>query len=262
MLSCPDCNHELTTTRIETGAPGGTIDVDRCANCGGVWFDHFEINRLPTHEAVRLSNLPTHTLPNPLTSPGKCPHCGIALTRLVATSVPPDSRVLHCSLCRGNWVSKKELVKVKSTQDSKLGRLKILGVPLPSLSAILIPLLIVVFLAGSVPVTLNLLKRANETRIRARELIATPTIIPVETEGLSRSVVLTFTSTIPVRSQIALKSPQVTSIRILPISTTAKLLHVLRITDLSPKTSYDYTIKTWDENGVETQSETYTFTTL
>lgn len=261
MLSCPDCDYELTTTRIETGAPGGTIDVDRCPYCGGVWFDHYEVNRLPAHEATRLSNLATlASTPHPKGTE-KCPHCGVMLTRLVASSLPKNVRVLHCSHCRGNWISKVELSRVKAEQQKALTRFKVLGVPLPSLSAVLIPILIIAFLAGSIPVTLSLIRRTKETRLRAREIIATPTVIPIDSVGAERIVLISFTSTIPVRSSIVLKGGQVTSPRVLTVSDTARLLHVIRLTDLASQTTYTYSIRAGDEQGQEISSEQFTFTT-
>lgn len=261
MLSCPDCHHILAATRIETGATGGTVEVNRCPFCGGVWFDHFEINRLPAHEAIRLSGLVSEGEVAKLVGTNTCPHCGITLTRLTGSAISSDTYVRHCSHCRGNWVSKKDLVKVKHMQNSLVKKFKILGLPIPSLSAILIPVIVLVFLIASIPFTLVSLRRINETRIRAREVIGTPSVIPVTSEQGRQMAIVSFSSNIPVTSEMTLVSTHITSPRILPMSQTPKLLHIIRLTDLSPQTTYTYTIRVRDEQRVTTTSPQYSFVT-
>lgn len=261
MLSCPDCNHELKATRIETGAPGGTVEVDRCAFCGGVWFDHYEVNRLPTHEALRLSSLVTEQEMEKLVGSGVCPHCGIKLTPLSGSWVGNQASVLHCSHCRGNWISKKDLTKVKTLQDARLKKFKLLGMPLPTLSAILIPLLILAFVAGSMPLTIRFFRGQNEMRIRAKELIGTPIIIPVQDQGATRIVVISFTTSVPAQSFVELSGSPITSVRTLAVSETPKLLHTIRLTDLPPQTVYTIRIKIVDADGKESISTPFTFGT-
>ena len=46
-LDCPNCHHTLTKLDVGT-AP--LAEIDQCENCGGVWFDHQEMDHL---EALR-----------------------------------------------------------------------------------------------------------------------------------------------------------------------------------------------------------------
>lgn len=44
---CPDCGRILVRASLtETETAGDRFHLDRCANCGGIWFDHGEWNEL------------------------------------------------------------------------------------------------------------------------------------------------------------------------------------------------------------------------
>lgn len=43
-IDCPNCHHSLT--RLDVGGPAPIAEIDQCANCGGIWFDHAEMEHL------------------------------------------------------------------------------------------------------------------------------------------------------------------------------------------------------------------------
>ncbi len=47
-IDCPNCQHMLT--RLDVGGPTPIAEIDQCENCGGIWFDHAEMEHL---EALR-----------------------------------------------------------------------------------------------------------------------------------------------------------------------------------------------------------------
>ena len=261
MLVCPDCNHILTEEAVPTDAPGGMIHIYRCTNCGGVWFNHFDINRFPTYHAIRLAGQMSREELTKTTGLNRCPHCNVPLKPLTAESLPDTAHVRTCPICRGHWVSKKDLVRIKKNQDELLIRAKLINIPLPTIYSVLIPLLILGLITAAVPFTVNRLKKSQESQIRARELIGTPIVIPIETGKTTRAIFMSFSTASPVTSMIELRSPQIAKPQILPISTTLKKLHTLKLTDLKAQSSYSYKIITVDANGVKTESAEYQFTT-
>lgn len=52
---CPDCGRILVRAAlasVDSGAGEGPFYLDRCANCGGIWFDHGEWNELAADEEL------------------------------------------------------------------------------------------------------------------------------------------------------------------------------------------------------------------
>lgn len=54
---CPDCGRILVRAALGTASDsesgdGGAFYLDRCANCGGIWFDHGEWNELAADEEL------------------------------------------------------------------------------------------------------------------------------------------------------------------------------------------------------------------
>jgi len=55
-MLCPACGNILQKLSVTT-KQGGRFEVDHCGRCGGTWFDPYEINRIPYHEVMALSQL-------------------------------------------------------------------------------------------------------------------------------------------------------------------------------------------------------------
>ena len=261
MLVCPDCNHILTTEAIPTDAPGGMITFNRCPYCGGVWFNHFDINRFPTYHAIRLAGQAARGELLKLSGTNRCPHCGVSLQPLNAESVPDTVHIRTCRVCRGHWVSKKDLVTIKKHQDQNLIEAKLSTIPLPSIYAVLIPVLIIGLVSLSVPLTINRIRQTQESQIRARELLSTPMVIPIETTGKTRSALISFSTSQLGTSMLELRSSQFAGTKQLAVSTTPSSLHTIKLVDLTPNSIYSYRLIITDQNGVKTASSEYQFKT-
>ncbi len=258
MLICPDCNNLLNEETIPTDAPNGIVQIDRCPNCGGVWFDHYEINRIPTYYAIKLSNEPVIG-EKVLIGRGLCPHCSVKLEKLTAESLSEKSHVMKCPHCQGHWVSKKELVQVKKHQDQLLSAFKKINIPLPSIYAVAIPILLVGLTAVLIPAAIN--EQHTQNNIRANQIMTAPVVIPLEITGNARDILVSFSTAKPVTSTIVLKAPERAQVLTLTINQTPSLLHTIKLTGLFPGTTYTYVVKVVDEHGVETVSEEYEFRT-
>lgn len=50
-MKCPKCGHDLHTIKLQD------LDVDRCVNCGGTFFDAGEMEQILAHEHPVLNRL-------------------------------------------------------------------------------------------------------------------------------------------------------------------------------------------------------------
>jgi len=135
-MNCPKCGNVLISKTVKTAA-SGSIEVDLCETCGGVYFDRGEVNRITKQDADRLSNTHTHGTMHDGTN--HCPKCGASLERYWGESVPSDVYVLRCPDCSGTWFSHDELQKFKDAQSAKINYFRTWKIPLSSLSSVLIP---------------------------------------------------------------------------------------------------------------------------
>jgi Zn-finger nucleic acid-binding protein len=83
---------------------GGEVELDRCRECGGVWFDAGELADATSKTVNRSAGASTRS----------CPACGAKMQLGRLTGGPP---VDHCPSCRGTFVTESalETVAVKRT---------------------------------------------------------------------------------------------------------------------------------------------------
>jgi len=99
-MDCPRCSVELSEVPREDGA------LHRCADCGGLWIDVPDLNKILLH-----ANLPALTaiggFANPDEMTGMCPACSVDLMVVEGgerKSVAYDT----CESCGGIWVDGEE----------------------------------------------------------------------------------------------------------------------------------------------------------
>jgi Zn-finger nucleic acid-binding protein len=118
--TCPDCRTTegltdgtdrpvvLVPVTLEAptrpGTPSVSVEIDRCASCGGVWFDYGEA------EALTKRALPFEPLADAATS-RRCPTCGLSLTPGL---LPEVTTVEVCTACRGAWFDYEDLKLLQS----------------------------------------------------------------------------------------------------------------------------------------------------
>lgn len=144
MPHCPDCGKDLIEISFETET-AGKIHCWYCSNCGGSFFEHWDSNLLTLSDIKnQLSRLfkqeaeVSNINPTP-----KCPLDGTYMARVESQAVPKDIRIFFCETCRGNWFPKDELVKFKEKQRGKIEEFKRLGIPIKSVFAVFLPLVII-----------------------------------------------------------------------------------------------------------------------
>lgn len=254
-MVCPNCNHNLTPLTIKTEG-NGKLEIDHCYFCGGVWFDHFEINRFPLTHSLHLLEVTQKSFKQELSGSGKCPKDSTNLKILKTDSVPQDITVLSCPKCGGNFISKVELANLKIAQKVKLDYFKTWKIPLPALSTVLIPVVLFIATVG-VFLTVRNVQQNQEARIKAQELIGTPTIVVSE----RNSVLVSFSTNVPVLSTVVYKSEDEKEPHTIPVGEQRQKTHTVTLQNLKPRMKY--TLKIYVENipGEVLSSPTYTFTT-
>lgn len=118
-MNCPKCEsaelQEATVPLADRSVPGPgdettILEIDRCPECGGVWFDADELDKylgaklkvppLPPAPPARAAELDAKR--------GNCPRCAVVLDRRPARSNPRVT-VDACGKCAGVWVDGAEL---------------------------------------------------------------------------------------------------------------------------------------------------------
>lgn len=256
MLLCPNCNHNLTPLVVKPD-PSSSLELDHCYYCGGVWFDHYEINRLHYEQAKKLLTQGKTNDTKMFDGKGMCPRDGTKLAFQNGESIPPDVGVLKCSQCGGNFVSHKDLISLKKAQKIKLDYFKTWHIPVPALSSVLIPAIVFTIATAGVFLTVRNVQKTKEARIRAEEIINTPTII-VSTEN---SVLINFSTSIPVTASIAYKEEGTIEPHTIPVSLEPTQNHTITLQNLEQKAMYTLKIYVEEAPNVIISSPTYLFTT-
>jgi Zn-finger nucleic acid-binding protein len=259
-MSCPLCNHILYTLSSET-ALGTKIKVDRCGNCGGIWFDAFELSSIPFYEVNKLAKMSisirsmSHKkLERKQTSADlHCPKDNHTLEILQSEIKPVGVDSHECPHCHGIWASQKELFTIAHEEQIAFERGDEKVMPTtPSIT--LASAIAAAFLMLASFVTILSLSIVNENRIKAEELITQRYELPVAPEA----VLVVFDTLQPMKASISY-GPS-----ILEITSTQEELfpttsHKLLLGNLKKGSIYTYTITLKDESGKTFTTPRYSF---
>ena len=111
-MKCPRCKIQLEEKTIREYSY--QIEVDECGNCGGIWFDESELQKIENvREAVMWENRKLPKRRDQLKGL-VCPKCKDG--RLMKKAEHPrDEKVIldYCENCRGIWLDKGELEAIQ-----------------------------------------------------------------------------------------------------------------------------------------------------
>lgn len=105
MINCPKCSSEAL---VETPSLG-TIPLDVCPGCSGIWFDKGELEALLKRSQGAAAA--DFSLINPKAEDLGCPRCNNKMSR--GGLVNPLLLVDKCGSCGGIWLDARELALVK-----------------------------------------------------------------------------------------------------------------------------------------------------
>jgi Zn-finger nucleic acid-binding protein len=120
-MKCLRCaSVELETHTQGTGPD--EIEVDQCPSCGGMWLDSDELKHLDDSLTIDLEQIP-YTSVTPTSDDGalQCPRCeGAPTLRKAYPASYPDVVVDTCRECKGFWLDKDEIKKMREVSDRLL----------------------------------------------------------------------------------------------------------------------------------------------
>ncbi|HET7753287.1 MAG TPA: zf-TFIIB domain-containing protein [Anaeromyxobacteraceae bacterium] len=110
-MDCPRCTVELTEIQE------GDSTLQRCPDCGGMWVDVSDLNRMLLHANLpALSALGGYVNPDEIA--GMCPACHVDLVAVEGG----EKRSLHydtCESCGGIWVEGPDVDEVPESLSYK-----------------------------------------------------------------------------------------------------------------------------------------------
>ena len=113
-LPCPACGQKLKAQSYKgypaTGliSVASSVELDECERCGGLWFDHGELETLSSfselpERLLRRGKAWTPELRPEGTRP--CPHCAEVMVGTLVKGI----RIDLCTFCKGMWLDQGEL---------------------------------------------------------------------------------------------------------------------------------------------------------
>jgi Zn-finger nucleic acid-binding protein len=117
-LPCPECERSLQPIFVELPRRRA-VELDRCATCGGVWFDFGELQDVTLVRPTLAPFDDAHTT-------RRCPRCRLVLSpRFLEGSAPVEV----CTGCRGLWLDEDD---VAALQHARLNALMLKPPEAPS----------------------------------------------------------------------------------------------------------------------------------
>ena len=95
--------------------------LDQCGNCGGIWFDKYELFRVGEAQARQVESVDEGRFRTPggTAKEPQCPVCGIKLEVFHDTNIPENIQLLSCPRCNGFWANHGELASYTDFRISK-----------------------------------------------------------------------------------------------------------------------------------------------
>jgi Zn-finger nucleic acid-binding protein len=127
MVRCPQCDVSMSQVTARAN-PGSLIQLDQCAQCGGIWCDKWELFPIQTDEATRLEQVDQELLRSTQTVKKKtlyCPRCTARLANLNDPLLDSDIQLQRCPKCDGMWLNRGQFSRYKNFQ--KRTRLEKMG---------------------------------------------------------------------------------------------------------------------------------------
>jgi len=118
MKHCPKCGKELKVKVI------GTVDVDECESCGGIWFDPGELHEAEEAVDPNLSWFDFEIWKHPENFKAedtelKCPVC--STNTMSIKDGHTGVRIDYCGEWHGIWLDKDQYPKIIESLEDELG---------------------------------------------------------------------------------------------------------------------------------------------
>jgi hypothetical protein len=164
---------------------------------------------------------------------------------------------MQCPKCQGNFANKFDLYQFKVAQKKKIDYFKTWKIPLPNLHSVLIPVFFLILATGGIFLVAKNVQQNQNNRIKANQIIKPPTVSVTE----NNLVLVSFSTTIPVRSSIIYQATNDKEPQTHPINQNPATEHLITIRNLTAKTDYVFKISIEDGTGKVITSPSYSFVT-
>ena len=115
-MKCPRCSSAMETVQVED------VQIDRCTQCGGLWFDEFELTDLKAKQGSEKVDTGHADKSNQHSQARiNCPKCSTFMLRMV-DSQQPHIWYETCEECGGSFFDAGEFRELK--HHNFLGRIK------------------------------------------------------------------------------------------------------------------------------------------
>ena len=118
MVRCPQCEVPMNPVTARAN-PGSLIELDQCAQCGGIWCDKWELFPIQPDEAARLEQADQELLCAPLPLAKKalyCSRCTARLSTVKDPSLGADIQLQRCLKCDAIWLNRGQFTQYKKHQ--------------------------------------------------------------------------------------------------------------------------------------------------
>lgn len=108
-MKCPRDGAELAPVKV------GAIEIDKCHQCDGLWFDEGELQRIQKMDRTDLEEQLEMQYGDPTVEPGqvdgymRCPRCDDGRLNAVTYTFEKRMKIDRCDKCFGVWIDDKEL---------------------------------------------------------------------------------------------------------------------------------------------------------
>ena len=119
-MICPNENIEMKQIIVESHY-GQTVILDQCPECGGIWFDCFELYSVKQGQAENIELLNVDTLrASSLIENHEllCPRDSVKLDHFSDPFFPEDIIVARCPVCNGFWLNRGAFIKYQDYRQS------------------------------------------------------------------------------------------------------------------------------------------------
>ncbi len=244
-MSCPNCSASMKEMVLDSQ------NILHCKNCGTSFFAENGINRISLAAAQKLSE--DRQTDEVAGTDKKCPKDQTVLKTMAGENIPPDVTLLQCPTCHGVFTYPDDLIKFKQAQEVKINYFKLWHLPIPALKAVLIFSLLTA--VGLTAVShYNLLPQLSAPT-RATDVAKT-----VHASRSGPYLFLSFTTPIPLISQISLIDKTTGKTLTKTVSAKPATIHYITTTDVNFSHQISYQIILTDEKGRKTKTEELSLT--
>jgi len=123
-MICPNEKIEMRKVKAESHY-GQQLILDQCSQCGGIWFDAFELYTPKPGEAAKIELLDAGNLRDFSAIENAelvCPKDQAKLVRFSDPYFPQEIIIERCPICNGFWLNRGEFLKYQKFRQEKWAR--------------------------------------------------------------------------------------------------------------------------------------------